>query len=255
VAVDRESDDQSPRAGAYLVCRNLVVSGHRTSVRLEKEMWAALNDVAERKGYTVNDLASRIFHRRKKSGQGGLSQLVVRAMAPMTRQDPKPIQTQDSEGVQTKQSDVDRIADPIAAGLRKMGRRSIPRRGRAMDSPRSEIEEIVRDAERSEQLTRRGVGPAQFHEEMARHNLAYRSYRDNQAAGAAYAEECRQLGLKMQNQALPRELRQRDSCRSQRAASSDERQLDSAAALAEDFVARAKTAGEKARGIERRHNG
>ena len=75
---DRESDNEPlSRARAYLINGNLVVSGHRTSVRLEEEMWAALNDVAERKGYTVHDLASRIFHRRKKSGQSFTSAIRV----------------------------------------------------------------------------------------------------------------------------------------------------------------------------------
>jgi predicted DNA-binding ribbon-helix-helix protein len=77
VAEDSKSEiEPLPRTDTYLVSGNLVVSGHRTSVRLEEEMWAALNDVAERKGYTVHDLASRI-HGRKKSGQSFTSAIRV----------------------------------------------------------------------------------------------------------------------------------------------------------------------------------
>jgi predicted DNA-binding ribbon-helix-helix protein len=81
MAEDRESENESlSRTGSYLVSGNLVVSGHRTSVRLEEEMWAALNDVAEREGYSVHDLASRIFYRRKKSGQSFTSAIRVYLM-------------------------------------------------------------------------------------------------------------------------------------------------------------------------------
>src|SRR5277367_467358 len=81
VAEDRESDDEPlHRADSYLVSRYLFISGRRTSVRLEDEMWSALNDVAQRKGYTVHELASRIFDRRKKSGQSFTSAIRVYLM-------------------------------------------------------------------------------------------------------------------------------------------------------------------------------
>ena len=74
---DRESDNEPlSRARAYLINGNLVVSGHRTSVRLEKEMWAALNDVAKREGCTLYELASRIDC-RKKTGQSFTSAIRV----------------------------------------------------------------------------------------------------------------------------------------------------------------------------------
>ena len=81
MAEDSESDDEvSSGAGRYLVSRYLLISGHRTTVRLEPEMWAALKDVAERKGYSVHDLAGHIFHRRKKSGQSFTSAIRVYLM-------------------------------------------------------------------------------------------------------------------------------------------------------------------------------
>ena len=42
------------------------ISGRRTTVRLEDEMWASFKDVAEKEGCTLQDLASHI-HGWKKS--------------------------------------------------------------------------------------------------------------------------------------------------------------------------------------------
>ena len=64
------------RTERYPVNGNLVVDCHRTSVRLEAEMWAALKDVARREGCSVNDLAGRI-HRRKKPAQNFTSAIRV----------------------------------------------------------------------------------------------------------------------------------------------------------------------------------
>ena len=59
-----------------LVTGNVTVSGRRTSVRLEKEMWTAFEEIAKRERSTVNDLAGRI-NRRKKKGQGFTSAVRV----------------------------------------------------------------------------------------------------------------------------------------------------------------------------------
>lgn len=64
------------RTERYPVNGNLVVDGHRTSVRLEAEMWAALKDVAEREDCSVNDLAGRIDG-GKKAGQNFTSAIRV----------------------------------------------------------------------------------------------------------------------------------------------------------------------------------
>jgi predicted DNA-binding ribbon-helix-helix protein len=50
-----------------LVIRNVVVAGHRTSVRLEPVMWDALNEIARRERTTVHDLATRIDRNRTAS--------------------------------------------------------------------------------------------------------------------------------------------------------------------------------------------
>lgn len=41
------------------------ISGRRTTVRLEDEMWASFKDVAEKEGCTLQDLASHIYGWKK----------------------------------------------------------------------------------------------------------------------------------------------------------------------------------------------
>ena len=43
-----------------LVNRNIIVDGHRTSIRLEPAMWVALNKIAERENMTIHQLGTRI---------------------------------------------------------------------------------------------------------------------------------------------------------------------------------------------------
>lgn len=50
-----------------LIPRNINVSGRRTSVRLESAMWAALRDIAARRGATIDQLASEIDATRTAS--------------------------------------------------------------------------------------------------------------------------------------------------------------------------------------------
>ena len=57
-----------PRDPVSLPIRNVVVAGHRTSVRLEGVMWDSLHDIARRLGVGVNDLVTEIDGRR----DGGL---------------------------------------------------------------------------------------------------------------------------------------------------------------------------------------
>lgn len=44
----------------HLKTRNIVVSGHRTSVRLEDEMWDALHDIAKREKCSIHELATTV---------------------------------------------------------------------------------------------------------------------------------------------------------------------------------------------------
>jgi predicted DNA-binding ribbon-helix-helix protein len=47
-----------------LTVRNVVVAGHRTSVRLEPLIWDALRDIARQRGVAVNELVTEIDGRR-----------------------------------------------------------------------------------------------------------------------------------------------------------------------------------------------
>lgn len=53
--------DASPSA---LAIRNVVVAGHRTSVRLEPVMWDALRDIAHSRNMPLNDLVTEIDRQR-----------------------------------------------------------------------------------------------------------------------------------------------------------------------------------------------
>ena len=54
----RRTTRESPTSS--LVIRNVVVGGHRTSVRLEPVMWEALHDIARRRQVTIHDLVTEI---------------------------------------------------------------------------------------------------------------------------------------------------------------------------------------------------
>ncbi len=46
---------------------NVVVAGHRTSVRLEPVMWEALREIARQRRVTVHDLVTHIDRQRSES--------------------------------------------------------------------------------------------------------------------------------------------------------------------------------------------
>ena len=50
-----------------LIIRNIVVGGHRTSVRLEPVMWDALHDIAAREGRNINDIVTEVDRDRTAS--------------------------------------------------------------------------------------------------------------------------------------------------------------------------------------------
>jgi predicted DNA-binding ribbon-helix-helix protein len=50
-----------------LVNRNVTVSGHRTSMRLEPAMWEALEEICRRETMTVHEVCSLVDSRRTQS--------------------------------------------------------------------------------------------------------------------------------------------------------------------------------------------
>ncbi|WP_375593889.1 ribbon-helix-helix domain-containing protein [Algihabitans albus] len=54
-------------AESTLLSRNVTVDGRRTSLRLERLMWDALGEIAEREQLSANALVTRIAERRAAS--------------------------------------------------------------------------------------------------------------------------------------------------------------------------------------------
>lgn len=54
------------RVKTTMLSRNINVLGHRTSVRLEKEMWDALKSIANREACSVHDICSLVFVRKRE---------------------------------------------------------------------------------------------------------------------------------------------------------------------------------------------
>ncbi len=52
------------KEGSVLVCRNVKVSGRRTSLRMEPYIWDSLQDICEREGLSLNALCTEIDQRR-----------------------------------------------------------------------------------------------------------------------------------------------------------------------------------------------
>jgi predicted DNA-binding ribbon-helix-helix protein len=55
-------------SASTLVLGNVVVAGHRTSVRLEPAIWDALEDILQREAKTLNQLVTEIDRARSASG-------------------------------------------------------------------------------------------------------------------------------------------------------------------------------------------
>ncbi len=49
------------------VMRNVTVSGHRTSIRLEPKLWDAFQEICWREGRTIHELCSMVDRRRQGS--------------------------------------------------------------------------------------------------------------------------------------------------------------------------------------------
>ena len=51
-----------------LLCKNVVVNGRRTSMRLEKEVWNALSESCKEQNISLNTLCSQIEETKDTSG-------------------------------------------------------------------------------------------------------------------------------------------------------------------------------------------
>lgn len=60
------SAERKPRREkTTLISHNIMVEGRRTSVRLEKEMWMALKDIARNEKCTIHELCTAVSQRKK----------------------------------------------------------------------------------------------------------------------------------------------------------------------------------------------
>ena len=64
--------------------RSVTLSGHRTSVSLEPEFWAALGDIAARRGWSVNRLISDIDRTRTENLSSALRVFVLKEIGGRT---------------------------------------------------------------------------------------------------------------------------------------------------------------------------
>lgn len=60
-----------------LVCKNVIVNGRRTSMRLDRETWTSLIDICAREGITLHHLCSKIDTIRGRSGLSSVTRLFV----------------------------------------------------------------------------------------------------------------------------------------------------------------------------------
>lgn len=64
--------------------RSVIVAGHRTSVSLEPEFWAALRDIAERRGLSINALVAEVDHGRSGNLSSALRVFVLSTLQSAT---------------------------------------------------------------------------------------------------------------------------------------------------------------------------
>ncbi len=57
--------DEMSAGQSSLVSKNVTIFDRRTSIRLEPEMWEALNDIAKRENCSVHDICTLVFVRKK----------------------------------------------------------------------------------------------------------------------------------------------------------------------------------------------
>lgn len=64
-----ENHDQNrtkvQREKSTLISHNVMINGRRTSVRLEKEMWIAIKEIARREGCSVHALCTEVSNRKR----------------------------------------------------------------------------------------------------------------------------------------------------------------------------------------------
>lgn len=65
--VDKNELDTSLEIKSTLISRNVTILGHRTSVRLEPEMWTALREISVRENCSIHEICSLIHLSKNKN--------------------------------------------------------------------------------------------------------------------------------------------------------------------------------------------
>lgn len=60
-----------------LISRNVKVSGHRTSIRLDPKMWDSIEEIASREDCSINFLCSMVDQRRENSSLTGAIRVFI----------------------------------------------------------------------------------------------------------------------------------------------------------------------------------
>lgn len=60
-----------------LSCKNIIINGHRTSMRLDSETWFCLKDICQRESIKLHDLCTKINRVKGKSSLTASTRLFV----------------------------------------------------------------------------------------------------------------------------------------------------------------------------------
>lgn len=63
--LSNSKEPKAPREKSTLISHNIMIEGRRTSVRLEKEMWMGLKEIARRERCTVHALCGVVNDRKR----------------------------------------------------------------------------------------------------------------------------------------------------------------------------------------------
>src|SRR5271170_7018889 len=62
-----QNSDQPKPVRSTLVSRNVTIAGHRTSVRLEPEMWSGLSEICRRERASMHEIGTSVAMRKQES--------------------------------------------------------------------------------------------------------------------------------------------------------------------------------------------
>ena len=69
--------NKEEEGGKMLLCKNVIVNGRRTSMRLDRETWQALSDICKRENISLYKLCSLIDDAKHESGLSSATRLFV----------------------------------------------------------------------------------------------------------------------------------------------------------------------------------